>query len=152
MIRRFQKEDSQQCMRVLLASVETMDGLNQAAREYVINKMSPASMNEEFEPMYALVFEEQGQVLGMGALFKNEITRMYIAPNAQGRGIGSALLQALEEEARRQQIDMLEAHASPSAVGLYEKFGFKSIRNDSYKTGKAIFEFIVMEKPLHYDD
>lgn len=73
-----------------------------------------------------------GQLLGCGAVILQpdrsaEIKRMFVEPSARRRGVGSALLQALEGEA-------VSAHAvvvrletgtrQPEAIALYRSAGF----------------------------
>ena len=50
--------------------------------------------------------------LGCGAIRRldegtAEIKRMYVEPNARGRGVGSAVLRALESEARRLRVSRI---------------------------------------------
>jgi GNAT superfamily N-acetyltransferase len=59
-----------------------------------------------------------------------EVRRMYVAPAARGRGLGRALLQALEATAvelgcRAARLDTIEALAE--AVALYRSFGYADI-------------------------
>ncbi len=148
MLRRFQEKDAPACFEIILEAAATMEGLNEAARAYVASKNDAGTVFDELSSFYCLVFEDDGQVLGFGGLNGAEITRVYIAAAAQGRGIGSAIMEALEREARQRAIETLEAKASPSSVSFYEKLGFRTIKPGRYKTGKAVFEYVVMRKSL----
>jgi putative acetyltransferase len=56
-----------------------------------------------------------------------EVKRMYVTPDARGRGIGRLVLSVLEAEARRLGLSrlVLETGArQPEAVALYERAGF----------------------------
>jgi len=72
-------------------------------------------------------------VVGCGALKKHapdiaEIKRMWVAPTARGQGIASALLKALENEARRQgygQVVLDTNKALTEAHTLYRKAGYR---------------------------
>jgi putative acetyltransferase len=59
-----------------------------------------------------------------------EIKRMFVAPEFRGRGIAQAILNAVEEEARRRgyKRSFLEtANRQPEAVSLYRECGYHDI-------------------------
>ena len=82
-----------------------------------------------------LVAYVHGRPSGCGAVRRlgretAEIKRMYVDPRARGQGVGYALLQALEREARRLGVAtvVLETGArQPEAVALYERSGYAPI-------------------------
>ena len=73
-----------------------------------------------------------GSPLGCGAVRRlgatsAELKRMYVAPAARGRGVGRALLEALEGEARRlgvRQLLLETGVRQRAALVLYERAGF----------------------------
>ncbi len=79
-----------------------------------------------------LVARIDGQPLGCGALRRwneteAELKRMYVAKEARGRGIGRALLEALEAEARRMGIRRMVLETGirqTAAEGLYRQSGY----------------------------
>lgn len=72
---------------------------------------------------------------GCGAIRKNdedvaEVKRMYVAPGQRGRGVGRAVLDALEAEARRLGVSRIVLETGPKqveAIALYERAGFVRI-------------------------
>jgi GNAT superfamily N-acetyltransferase len=61
-----------------------------------------------------------------------EIKRMYTAPGVRGRGIGRALLAAVEESARkygRSRIILEAGDRQPEAISLYASAGYDRIPN-----------------------
>jgi GNAT superfamily N-acetyltransferase len=61
-----------------------------------------------------------------------EIKRMYVVPDARGRGLAKVLLEALENEARRlgYRIARLDTGAQqPAAQQMYERAGYAPIGN-----------------------
>ncbi|MEO0983727.1 MAG: GNAT family N-acetyltransferase [Pseudomonadota bacterium] len=79
-----------------------------------------------------VVARERGAALGCGGLMpvepgEMEVTRMYLRPEARGRRISSAILAALEHEARRRGAKRLVLETGPrqpEAIRLYERKGF----------------------------
>jgi putative acetyltransferase len=82
-----------------------------------------------------LVAYAEGNPVACGALRRldadsAEIKRMYVGPGARGRGIGRAVLAALEAEARRlgvRRIVLETGTRQTEALALYAKAGFERI-------------------------
>lgn len=82
-----------------------------------------------------LVVRDEGRAVGCGGVCRfdetrAELKRMYVVPEARGRGLGRLLLVALEDEARRLGYDgiVLETgDRQPEALGLYESAGYERI-------------------------
>ncbi|OOZ38069.1 GNAT family N-acetyltransferase [Solemya elarraichensis gill symbiont] len=71
------------------------------------------------------VAEENGELIGFAELENNgHIDCFYAAHNWQGKGVGSALLRAIEAEASSQGISSLFAEASITAKGFFQNHGF----------------------------
>jgi GNAT superfamily N-acetyltransferase len=76
-----------------------------------------------------------GQVVGCGALRPledgvAEVKRMYVVPDARGRGLSKALLAGLEAAARDRGWTTLRLETGPrqpEAVALYEGAGYRPI-------------------------
>jgi len=82
-----------------------------------------------------LIASSSGKPVGCGAVRRieartGEIKRMYVSPDARGRGIGRAVLAALEAEARALGIVRLVLETGlrqGEALALYEGAGFSQI-------------------------
>ncbi|MBT9384739.1 GNAT family N-acetyltransferase [Pseudooceanicola sp. CBS1P-1] len=96
---------------------------------------------------------EAGRLLGCGALQikegYGEVKSFFTAPEARGRGIGTALLATIEATARAQSLPLLRLEtgdALAAACRLYERAGFT--RRPAFgaypENGVSVF----MEKPL----
>jgi ribosomal protein S18 acetylase RimI-like enzyme len=87
-----------------------------------------------------LVGEADRRVMAMGALRRVddstcEITRMRVAPEAQGRGYGKAILAALEERAHRfgyRYAVLLTGSDQHPAVDLYRASGYQVIATEQH--------------------
>ena len=96
-----------------------------------------------------LYIDENGQYLGFGDLENDgHLDFLYIAPEAEGRGVGSALYDALEAHAREVAMPKLFVEASELAKPLLERRGFVvRARNELTLGGVDIHNFS-MEKLL----
>jgi len=78
-----------------------------------------------------------------------EIKRMFTAPEARGKGVGKAILAALEDWARELKFETLLLETGitfEAAINLYKKYGFVPIPNyDQYAGVKTSLCF---EKPI----
>ena len=84
-----------------------------------------------------LVRDAAGEPLACGALRylyaeRAEVKRMFVAPPARGRGLGTRVLRALEEGARsdgRRELILEPGVRQTEAVRLYERAGYRRIAN-----------------------
>ena len=93
-----------------------------------------------------VVARQDGQALGCGALRSLgqpvvEIKRMYVRPEARGRGVGAAILADLERRAVELGFRVVRLETGPlqpEAIGLYERAGYRQIPCfGAYATGAA---------------
>lgn len=81
--------------------------------------------------------DDNGDALGMAALVEKtdgtgELKRMFVHPDARGRGLAGGLLSAVEAEAVRAGVVTLQLETGPlqlAAIGLYESRGYAHIPN-----------------------
>ncbi|MFX0543925.1 GNAT family N-acetyltransferase [Roseovarius sp. S1116L3] len=100
-----------------------------------------------------IVAREGTKVLGTGALVRmegyGEIKSMFTTAETRGRGVGAAILRALEDRAREEGIPMLRLETADilaGAVRLYERHGFTRCgRFGAYEANDAS---VYMEKAL----
>lgn len=72
------------------------------------------------------VIKLNGSVVGFCGVEGNEIASLYVRPDCQGAGVGSALITAaLEHIGRGQDTYLNVASYNESTISFYEKFGFK---------------------------
>jgi putative acetyltransferase len=96
--------------------------------------------------MFLIAREDDGRPLGCGALRSLgepvvEIKRMYVRPDARGRGVGVAILAALEREAVGLGFKVVRLETGPlqpEAIGLYARAGYREIPCfGAYAAGQA---------------
>jgi GNAT superfamily N-acetyltransferase len=97
---------------------------------------------EQKNPFVAV---ESEQILGYGELDKDgHIDCFYCHHEWQGKGVGKAIYNAIEEEARRMGIKRLFAEASITAKGFFEKMGFITEKEQKVAIrGQDLTNFIV---------
>jgi ribosomal protein S18 acetylase RimI-like enzyme len=94
-----------------------------------------------------VVAEQGGAIVGFVDAEPGEVTRLFVQPNASGRGLGRRLLQIGIEQARRGHEGRIKVEATLNAVGFYEKHGFKILRScySSHNPAGPPISLILME-------
>jgi len=100
--------------------------------------MSPEELKEEFKRKDFYVYELEGRIVGVAAFETSAtllgpvgiITRMYVLPQFQRRGIGMALISEIESVARERGVREILIWTDPKAgwaVSFYKKAGYREI-------------------------
>jgi len=80
-----------------------------------------------------------------------ELQKIYVLPESQGNGAGSALLREIKRLARDIYPDYLWLDTyvgNEKAIRLYEKNGFQRIGRHYFTIGTQTFEYVVMGWPV----
>lgn len=112
----------------------------------------PPEWARKFAERFTLVAEADGQVVGFGELDPDgHINRFYVHADCQGRGVGRALLAALEAEAARRGLHRLYTEASITARPFFERLGFATLAAQEVECRGEQFVNFRMEKGLARD-
>ena len=80
---------------------------------------------------------------------KENITRVYVEPEFQGKGYGSYIMQYLEEQIGI-KYDAVYLDASLPASQLYENRGYKTVKHEKWPVANGvILVYEVMEKMVN---
>lgn len=74
------------------------------------------------------------------------IGRLTVAPDMQGRGLGTMLLRAAEEASRAQVFELFTGHLSEANIRLYEREGYVPTRQEKLHDGVELV-YLRKEKP-----
>jgi len=118
--------DTPEALALLAASEDAMHALYPAEANFLLDVAGLMAPDVTF-----LVARQHGEAMGCGAVARRdewaEIKRLFVAPQARGRGLSKRLLAALEAEAVSRGIGtvMLETgDLQPEALGLYRSTGY----------------------------
>jgi putative acetyltransferase len=102
-----------------------------------VGDIGPTREAAMFEPPDGvfLVVRDGERALACGGVCRfdatrGELKRMYVLPDARGRGLGRIVLEWLEQEARRlgyAGLVLETGERQPEAIGLYESAGYREI-------------------------
>jgi predicted GNAT family N-acyltransferase len=114
---------------------------------FVVEQKVPAELeyDKDDEPdaqaVHVLAVGPDGP-LGAGRLIPGGagagiLGRLAVARAARGLGIGVALVRAIEDEARRIGLSVVELHAQTHALGFYERLGYVAYGPEYEEAGIA---------------
>jgi ribosomal protein S18 acetylase RimI-like enzyme len=78
-------------------------------------------------------FDADGTVVGTGSINGNEIKRVFVLPQFQGRGYGTALMNELEARIAKDYNEIVLDSSLP-AYSLYLKRGYMSVKYEKIVT------------------
>jgi putative acetyltransferase len=120
---------------VALCTAQQAEMLELYEGEADIGPSREASMFVEPDGVFLVLRDDDGRAVGCGGIARfddarGEVKRMYVVPEARGRGLGRRLLEELEGEARRlgyASVVLETGDRQQEAVGLYESTGYERI-------------------------
>ena len=91
----------------------------------LIDYFTPEKVSALNQERVCFVAEENGEVVGTGALEADELVTFFVAPRKQGSGIGSALLRAVEKAALDGGLRRLRVGSSLAGAPFYRRHGYE---------------------------
>jgi GNAT superfamily N-acetyltransferase len=132
-VRRADPRDAQAATDVLRRSITELCVLDHRGDADTLGKWLANKTPQNFllwlasDDNFCVVAEADSQVVGVGLLHRSrEIRLCYLAPGAQGKGIGKAIYLSLEEQAKALGLGILRLESTVSAREFYERQGFRS--------------------------
>lgn len=111
-------------------------------------KQTLADLEAEFERGVVLKAEEGGMIIGSVRAYCEDgttrIGKLIVDPAFQGRGIGTALLSAVEQACPAPRYELFTSSKSEKNIRLYERAGY--VRFAKKDAGEGI-TFVYLEKP-----
>ena len=91
------------------------------------HQMVKKAMKEMYLPNSdTWIYEESGTIIGFIAMMNNEIGGLFVDPNQQSKGIGTALVKHISQFHDTLEVEVFEKNKIGKP--FYEKYGFKVIK------------------------
>lgn len=98
----------------------------------------------EDDRIYMLLNDES--VIGVGSFEGNHITRVFVRTDYQRHGVGSLIMQRLEDRISR-EYESVHLESTLPAVIMFEKRGYRTVRHEKWTVRNgAVLVYPVMEK------
>jgi GNAT superfamily N-acetyltransferase len=109
------------------------------------NSFSPEQLRSLSRKRSIYVFEQAGVLLGTIGLEGDKVYNFFVSPDRQGSGVGSELLDYVENRARAEGRRKLNVDSSLTAVSFYRKKGY---RRTGEQNNRSFGRTVAMEKTL----
>ena len=146
LIRPAVRDDAEAISRVIIRALRETN-----AQDYppeiiasVAANFSPERVSELMGTREVLVAVLADEVVGTASLQGAVVRTVFIVPDHQACGIGTALMREVERKGRQGGLAHLMVPSSITAEGFYAKLGFSAIRDEYHGAERTI----VMQKVL----
>ncbi|MGA2085261.1 MAG: GNAT family N-acetyltransferase [Terracidiphilus sp.] len=138
--------DADDISRVILDSLHFTNAVDYSPEiiSRVAKKFSPACVENLIAKRRVLVALMNARIVGTASLDGNVIQTVFVAPDAQRRGVGRSLMCEIDRIALDIGLHMLTVPSSITAETFYAKLGFVGVR-DNYDGEERT---IIMERRL----
>lgn len=83
------------------------------------------------------IYEKEGEVVGFISMLNNEIGGLFVLPQFQGKGIGSALVNFVAIKFLELEVEVFDKNSIGRA--FYDKYGFRPVKNYTHdETGEIV--------------
>jgi len=128
MIRRFEEKDAQKVFEFIKRSILQLNGKDYP--ENILKNMvitnTPGKLISRAKKTDCFVYEEDDKLIGTVSLENNHVFSLYVDPDYIEQKKGSELMMFIENIAK-QKYSTITLNATITAVGFYEKLGYKKI-------------------------
>ncbi|AHL75425.1 GNAT family acetyltransferase [Stutzerimonas stutzeri] len=149
-IRAADEEDAGGISEVIVAALRTTNAkdYSQAVIEQVETSFSPSAVAVLIGKRMVFVALEGNTVIGTASLDGQVVRTVFVRPQSHGQGIGSLLMNTVEQTARRLGIETLSVPSSVTAELFYKRLGYSAVRETFHGEERTI----VMERYLMSSD
>lgn len=149
-IRRFEDDDARAVSRLIIDNLMQVNirHYGRAAVRELANSYSPALLKQCASSGQVYVALEHSDLVGTMTLQQDRVRMVFVRVDRHWHGIGTAMMQYLEETARQQGQARLSLLADISAASFYQKLGYSRVEEKQVKLGDSAVRMVSMEKEL----
>lgn len=108
--------------------------------EYMCNEFSPNYLIELSKEREFFVAIENSKIIGTITNINDYIGTVFVTPEYHCKGIGTKLMETIENLAKERKIEKLRLQSSINAVNFYEKLGYKKGEQSQSEEYGIIYE------------
>lgn len=150
-IRKYQPSDAKFLAEIFYNSIHSINIYDYSAEQ--INAMAPTTSldpknwEQKWSKLAPFVALSSSKIVGFAEFEPNgHIDCFYVHHEYQGKGVGSALMKAIEAEAKEKHISRIYADVSITAKSFFVGKGFQEIKKQTAICRGCEFTNFLMEK------
>jgi GNAT superfamily N-acetyltransferase len=150
MIRNAKKENLPECETLLKGVLDEVNS-KYYSPEIIFGwktHNSLKNLEKQFENSKILVYESENRILGLGAIEKDHISKLYVLPEFQKRGIGREILNGLEEIAKENKFNSCNLNSTLNAIQFYINSNYQVLGPITFEERGIFVTFTKMKKEL----
>jgi len=89
---------------------------------------TPATLVQYSKERNVFVAVENEKILGTASLKEDDISTVFVNPNIHGKGIGSKLMDKVEDLAKRNGYKTVKLSSSLTSFEFYKRRGYKKVK------------------------
>ena len=138
-IRRFTEQDAKAVSELIIRTIRISNVRDYPAElmEELVRTETPEHVLQRASWTHFYVAEEEGKIIGCGAIGpywgkedESSLFTIFVDPDCQGKGVGRAIVETLEQDEFALRARRIEIPASITGLPFYQKMGY------SFKDGK----------------
>lgn len=150
-LRSYRTADLPAVCRLFYETVHSVCSADYSEREldaWAPEKVDVAAWNRALRESLCVVATAGGEIVGFANLAGDYLDRVYVHKHWQRRGIGSAMVDALERAAQKRGIHGLYTDASITAKAFFQAKGYRVVTPQKVVRGGVVLTNYRMEKVL----
>lgn len=149
-IRRATQEDAR---KISLLRRKTLKEINKndypkIFLDYLINENSTKGIIDKMKKKEIFCAWKENVLIGTVDLERDKIGGLFVKISQLGKGIGTQLMDFIENYARSKGINKVRLYSTIFAVNFYKKRGYALVKSGYWIIGKSKFKDRVMRKEL----
>jgi GNAT superfamily N-acetyltransferase len=141
------EDDADEMSAVILRALRETNAKDYTGEniERVERSFSRSAVVQMIGERTVLVATVGSRVIGTASLDGSVVRTVFVAPDAQAKGIGKLLMAGIECKALARNIPSLTVHSSVTAEPFYARLGYKTVRDSYFGDERTI----IMERSLN---
>ncbi len=129
-VRKFRKEDAGETSNIIRRCLREINSKDYSKKEIanLYNFFTPSLIIKNSKDRIVFVAVEGHRVVGTASLKENIVLTVFVNPDIHGKGIGSKLMDRVENLAKKKGYKTIKAPSSFTSFKFYKRRGYEKVK------------------------